>query len=88
MYIYNKQDKSYTFSLDDLDINEIIDSIQKDSEVCDDFKMNNENNKKIEVITGGNDLKISPVTNYIEVEKPKNIKKENIVIPENKTSVQ
>ena len=39
--------------------------------------------RKIEVINGGNDLDISPVTNYIEVEKPRNEKKENIVIPKN-----
>ncbi len=42
--------------------------------------------KKIEVVTGnGSDLDISPVYQHIEVEKPKEeIKKENIVIPEEK----
>lgn len=41
--------------------------------------------KKIEVITGdGKDLDISPVYQHLEVEKPKNEKKENIVIPKEK----
>lgn len=39
--------------------------------------------KKIEVITGdGKNLNISGVSEYIEVEKPKDEKKENIIIPE------
>lgn len=41
--------------------------------------------KKIEVVTGdGKDLDISPVYQHLEVEKPKEEKKENIVIPEEK----
>ena len=46
--------------------------------------------KKIEVVTGnGSDLDISPVYQHIEVEKPKEeIKKENIVIPEEKNNVK
>lgn len=44
-----------------------------------------EENKKIEVVTGdGKDLDISPVYKHLEVEKPKEEKKEKIVIPEEK----
>lgn len=76
MYTYNKNDKSYTFSSDDIDIENLIDKnkTQNDSE--------HNKPKNIEVIDGGNDLDISPVSDYIDIEKPKNDKKENIVIPE------
>ena len=41
--------------------------------------------KKIEVVNGnGKDLDISPVSEYIEVEKKFTEKKENIIIPEEK----
>ena len=45
-----------------------------------------EENKKIKIVDGdGSTLDISPVYQHIEVEKPKEeIKKENIVIPEEK----
>ncbi len=45
-----------------------------------------EEKRKIEVVTGdGKDLDISPVYKHLEVEKPKEeIKKEKIVIPEEK----
>lgn len=87
MYTYNKNDKTYTFSSDELDIDSIIASgDDKDTNNPENQEDNEENEhkrpKKIEVINGGNDLDISPVSNYIEVEKPKNEKKENIVIPE------
>lgn len=87
MYTYNKNDKTYTFSSDELDINSIIASgDDKNTNNLENQEDNEENEqkrpKKIEVINGGNDLDISPVSNYIEVEKPKNEKKENIVIPE------
>lgn len=97
MYTYNKNDNSYTFSFDELDIDDIINL----KESSDDPNKSNENNntnndenvntddtdhpvphKKIEVINGGNDLDISPVSDYIEIEKPKNEKIGNIVIPE------
>ncbi len=85
MYTYNKDDKSYTFSFDDLDIDSLIDSDKNEEKQNQDNESNTSNSKpkKIEVINGGNDLDISPVTDYLEVEKPKNEKKENIVIPEN-----
>ena len=126
MYTYNKNDKSYTFSADELDIDKIIDTASdkditndednsnSNSNLDDSNNYNDANNssdsnlnsnpdennniedssddsdfsehkrpRKIEVINGGNDLDISPVTNYIEVEKPRNEKKENIVIPKN-----
>lgn len=126
MYTYNKNDKSYTFSADELDIDKIIDTAS-DKDITNDEDNSNSNSnlddsndyndannssdsnldsnpdennniedssddsdfsehkrpRKIEVINGGNDLDISPVTNYIEVEKPRNEKKENIVIPKN-----
>lgn len=90
MYTYNKNDKSYTFSSDDLDIDNLLSQIENKNEEninmqagLDDNDANSRKNKNIEVINGGNDLDISPVTDYLEVEKPKNEKKENIVIPEN-----
>ncbi len=44
-----------------------------------------EEKRKIEVVTGdGKNLNISPVYHHIEVEKPKEEKKENIIIPEEK----
>ena len=126
MYTYNKNDKSYTFSADELDIDKIIDTAS-DKDITNDEDNSNSNSnlddsndyndannssdsnldsnpdennniedssddsdfsehkrpRKIEVINGGNDLDISPVTNYIEVEKPSPEKKENIVIPKN-----
>ena len=81
MYTYNKDDKSYTFSSDELDIESLIDTINGD-ENNDENENKNSKPKKIEVINGGNDLDISPATDYIEVEKPKQEKKENIIIPE------
>ena len=122
MYTYNKNDKSYTCSSDELDIDKIVNTVQLDTDeklvneddsnlnsdseeknnsesdtnsngtdnsiVIEDTSNNSEQTvhekpRKIEVINGGNDLDISPVTNYIEVEKPRNEKKENIVIPKN-----
>ena len=104
MYTYNKDDKSYTFSSDDLDIESLLGATIDGDKNNDETKTNNnkaeegdysrdfdidsenssESNKppKIEIINGGNDLDISPVSNYLEVEKPKNEKKENIIIPE------
>lgn len=91
MYTYNKNDKSYTFSFDNLDVDNLIisnndDDLNNSENEAEEENMSNNSesntHKKIEVINGGNDLDISPVSNYIEVEKPKNEKKENIVIPE------
>ena len=83
MYTYNKNDKSYTFSFDELDIEKLIDADENDSENNNSSNESQEKPKKIEVINGGNDLNISPVTDYLEVEKPKYEQKENIDIPEN-----
>lgn len=87
MYTYNKNDKSYTFSSDELDIDNLV-NLENDSNsentIETDSKPEEIKKKKIEVINGGNDLNISPVSNYIEIEKPKNTKRENIVIPEDK----
>ena len=89
MYTYNKNDNSYTFSSDDLE-NLVDIEVENDEEKNNEEDENSEipetqeKKKKIEVINGGNDLDISPVSDYIEVEKPKTDKKENIIIPENK----
>lgn len=40
--------------------------------------------KKIEVITGNGDLNISPVSDYIDIEKPEQKEKREIVIPKEK----
>lgn len=93
MYTYNKDDKSYTFSSDDLNIQDLIDTNNNSNDNTDndikvdenDENISQEKPRNIEVINGGNDLNISPVSEYIEIEKPKNDKKENIVIPEDKT---
>ena len=94
MYTYDKNDKSYTFSMDELDIDKIIDASGADPDTknnTEDSADSQENNindlnenkkhKEIEVINGGNDLDISPVTDYLEIEKPKSDKKENIIVP-------
>ncbi len=88
MYTYNKNDKSYTFSFDEIDIDKMVELNEDDNidnennEIADNNSEHRQRPRKIEVINGGNDLDISPVTDYIEAEKPKNEKKENIVIPE------
>ena len=47
--------------------------------------LENHPNKKIEVIPGNGDLDISPVSDYIDIEKPKDEKeKKEIVIPKEK----
>ena len=80
MYTYNKDDKSYTFSSDELDIDAII-NLEESGDKPTENQNTNQKPKKIEVINGGNDLDISPVSDYLEVEKPKNEKRDNIVIP-------
>ena len=96
MYTYNKDDKSYTFSFDDINLDNLIETdleskSERNATPANNTNETEENNtespaprpQKIEVINGGNDLDISPVSDYIEVEKPKSEKKDNIVIPEN-----
>ena len=88
MYTYNKNDNSYTFSSDDLE-NLVDIEIEPDNEVEDEEENSevteiHEKPKKIEVINCWNDLNISPVSDYIEVEKPRNEKRENIIVPEEK----
>ena len=96
MYTYNKDDKSYTFSFDDINLDNLIETDLESKSESNATPANNineteENNtespaprpQNIELINGGNDLDISPVSDYIEVEKPKSEKKDNIVIPEN-----
>ena len=94
MYTYNKNDKSYTFSSDELSVESIIDTTPKkendetnneiDQEHNQETNTSDKSPKKIEIISGGNDLDISPVSDYLEIEKPKMEKKENIIVPENK----
>ncbi len=47
----------------------------------------NKEAKKIEVVAGDGDLNISPVSRYIEVEKPKPKENKEIVVPEVKESI-
>lgn len=44
--------------------------------------------KKIEIVNGSGDLDISPVSEYIEIEKPKPKGKDEIVIPEEKKALK
>ena len=56
----------------------------------DDENSVNEQNKepkKIEVVTGNGDLTISPVSRYIDAEKPRPKENREIVIPEVKDTV-
>lgn len=86
MYTYNKNDNSYTFSFDDLDIDTLLENNEDDNTSDDEENLlTHKKPKKIEIINGGNDLDISPVSDYLEVEKPKNEKKENIIIPKDNT---
>lgn len=49
------------------------------------YVMEEKKHKKIEVVSGGNNLNISPVYDHIDIEKPKeNKEKKNIVIPKEK----
>lgn len=93
MYTYNKDDKTYTFSSDELNIDDLINkninTNNTDANIDENINANSDEGtskkpKNIEVVNGGNDLNISPVSEYIEIEKPKKDKKENIVIPEDK----
>ena len=43
--------------------------------------------KNIEIVNGNGDLNISPVTDYIEIEKPRPKITEEIVIPEEKKKI-
>lgn len=47
----------------------------------------NNEQKKIEVITGDGDLNISPVYDHIEVEKPKPKNTREVIVPEVKDTV-
>lgn len=47
----------------------------------------NNEQKKIEVITGDGDLNISPVYDHIEVEKPKPKDTHEVIVPEVKDTV-
>ena len=53
----------------------------------DENVVENNEPKKIEVVTGNGDLNISPVSRYIEVEKPKPKENREIVVPEVKDNV-
>ena len=55
--------------------------------IHNDESTSKEEPKKIEVINGNGDLNISPVSDYIEVEKPKPKENRTIIIPEVKDNV-
>ena len=52
------------------------------SEDIEDSEASNKEPKKIEVITGNGELNISPVSRYIEVEKPRPKEDKKIIVPE------
>ena len=62
--------------------NKNIDEISSDN--------NNNNDDKIKIINGDGKLNISPVYDYIEMEKPKskNNEKQNIIIPDVKKELR
>jgi len=76
-----KEEKTYIAKVDS--INPDVDN---NSSAFDIVEENNEQiQKKIHIVSGdGKDLNISDVSEYIEVEKPKEEKKGNIIIPEEK----
>jgi len=76
-----KEEKTYIAKVDS--INPDVDN---NSSAFDIVEENNEQiQKKIHIVSGdGKDLNISDVSEYIEVEKPKEEKKGNIIIEEEK----
>lgn len=48
---------------------------------------NNDEHKKIEVVTGSGNLNISPVYQHLEVQKPKEKKTTTIVVPKVKNNI-
>ena len=57
----------------------------EDSE--NDINKESKEPKKIEVVTGDGDLNISPVSRYIEVEKPRPKENREIVVPKVKEPI-
>ena len=57
------------------------------SEDIENSEASNKEPKKIEVITGNGELNISPVSRYIEVEKPRPKEDKKIIVPEVKESI-
>lgn len=81
-----KEEKTYIIHADS-NIDHNSENLKKqDLPISNNNDANNyEPPKKIEVITdNGKNLNISDVSEYIEVEKPKEEKKENIIIPKEK----
>lgn len=86
-----KEEKTYIIQADSLEhdfqeIRESKESILNTATTVDgDFEPSHEPPKNIEVVNGnGKDLDISDVSEYLEVEKPKEGKKGTIIIPEEK----
>lgn len=86
-----KEEKTYIIHADSLenDFQEICESKQPilntATTIDEDFESSHEPQKNIEVVNGdGKDLDISDVSEYLEVEKPKEEKKGTIIIPEEK----
>ena len=80
-----KEEKTYVIDVDSEGTNISISAESLDTDKVEKAN-DSELPKKIEVVTGnGKDLDISDVSEYLEVEKPKEeVKKENIIIPEEK----
>lgn len=83
-----KESKTYIIQADSAkeDVPEAIEQVISETETNnEEISVIPEPSKKIEVINGmGEDLDISDVSEYLEIQKPKENKKENIVIPEEK----
>jgi len=76
-----KEEKTYVAKVDS--VNPDTDNNSSTFDIVDEN--NEEVQKKIHIVSGdGKDLNISDVSEYIEVEKPKEEKKGNIIIPEEK----
>ncbi len=61
--------------------------MEENENVSNQEEQDKKENKKIEVVSGDGDLNISPVSRYIEVEKPKPKEEREIIIPEVKDTV-
>ena len=57
-------------------------NLENENKELEEEQKNNENPQKIEVVTGDGNLKISPVYEHLEVEKPRPKENRKIFIPE------
>lgn len=79
----NLEDKAYDEKTEQI----IHAENSEENDLSNDESNSKEEPKKIEVINGNGDLNISPVSDYLEVEKPKPKDNRTIIIPEVKDNV-